>query len=207
VSGNPSGKRKQDESKRKLDGMKDMVLKEAFRPVRVREGERTVTLPAIQASLRSHFMSAARGDRKAFSTTMSLVSAILKENDELQLQHFAAALDYKNGMEMELARRKREGIMAPDPIPHPDDIILDPRTGEVTIKGPLTENERAFFEETRRRHAELRQGLQVFQEELATTRNKAQRKLLTVVTEQIKVEMRRLADFINTHDSDRNRID
>lgn len=75
------------------------------------------------------------------------------------------------------------------------------------IKGPLTENEKAFFDETRRRHAELKQELQVFREELTTARITKQKQALTVVIERIKTEIRRLAAFINANDSDRNHID
>jgi hypothetical protein len=35
-----------------------------------------------------------------------------------------------------LERREGFGITTPDPIPHPDDIIIDMKTGSVRMKGP-----------------------------------------------------------------------
>jgi hypothetical protein len=46
------------------------------------------------------------------------------------------------GWEEALERRKRQGLTGPEPIPHPDDIIIDLVTGEVTLKGPLTKEQK-----------------------------------------------------------------
>ncbi|MFN4142425.1 DUF5681 domain-containing protein [Aestuariivirga sp.] len=197
-SGNPSGRRRQSSDPNSLEKLKELILKEAYRPIRVREGDKTIRLPAIQASLRTHLMSAAKGDTKAFNTAISLVSAIESKNAELRLQHFAAALEYKLGMEVEIARRKREGIVAPDPLPHPDDIILNPRTGEVSIKGPLDEREKALFEEVKCRHAELTEQLRDLQEMLASTRSRARKEMIMSLIDRITWELGRLAEFLET---------
>lgn len=59
-------------------------MKEAYRPMRVREGERNVDMPANQASLRANFMAASMGDRRAFETVASVVSGIESKNEETQ---------------------------------------------------------------------------------------------------------------------------
>ena len=51
--------------------------------------------------------------------------------------------DYKRTWDRELARRAQLGIVAPDPIPHPDHIRIDFRTGGYEIPGPLSKEEQA----------------------------------------------------------------
>ena len=50
----------------------------------------------------------------------------------------------------ELERRRTLGIVAPDPVPHPDHIRIDLRTGNLGILGPLTKEEKADLETWRR---------------------------------------------------------
>lgn len=51
-------------------------------------------------------------------------------------------MDYKVQWEQELERRAVLGITAPDPIPHPDQVHIDPRTGAVAFRGPMTRKEK-----------------------------------------------------------------
>jgi hypothetical protein len=44
-----------------------------------------------------------------------------------------------------LKRRKRLGLDLPEPVPHPDDITIDMRTGRVIVKGPFTKEEHASW--------------------------------------------------------------
>ena len=57
------------------------------------------------------------------------------------MEAFGSALDYKIAWGRELERRKKLGLSLPDPVPHPDDIILDARRMTFRIAGPLTREE------------------------------------------------------------------
>jgi hypothetical protein len=57
-------------------------------------------------------------------------------------QRLEQAVDYKVRWEVELERRKRLAIAGPEPVPHPDDVHIDLRTGEVHITGPMTREEK-----------------------------------------------------------------
>jgi hypothetical protein len=46
------------------------------------------------------------------------------------------AMEYKHNWEQELERRARLGLSGPEPLPHPDDIIIDRKTDQVIINGP-----------------------------------------------------------------------
>jgi hypothetical protein len=45
-----------------------------------------------------------------------------------------------------LERRKALGETGPEPIPHPDDVHIDVRTGQVGFTGPLTKEEKAQWD-------------------------------------------------------------
>jgi hypothetical protein len=61
-------------------------------------------------------------------------------------QRLDTALNYKLRWEDELDRRKRLGIEGPEPVPHPDDIHIDLRTGEIRFTGPMTRRDKAILD-------------------------------------------------------------
>ena len=69
-----------------------------------------------------------------------------RENNELNTQWLETAITYKVKWERELERRRRLGIEAPDPIPHPDHLVIDMRTGTVRITGPMTPEEKELWD-------------------------------------------------------------
>ncbi len=67
-SGNPGGRPRHTANKPRLfdpaqQPTDNLILEEAYRPVTIREGERTLELPAIQAALRALAISAMKGSR------------------------------------------------------------------------------------------------------------------------------------------------
>jgi len=55
---------------------------------------------------------------------------------------------------MELENRERLGTTGPAPLPHPDHIHIDMRTGDVVFTGPLTREEARSDEKFRQRIAD-----------------------------------------------------
>ncbi len=133
-SGNPTGKRKMRAT---TESVTDIVVREAYRMVQLREGDKIISLPAIQAAMRSHMISAAKGDQKALTHAYALIHRIERERQDEWFALFKTAIDYKAEMKKELTRREREGILAPDPVPHPDDIIIDHRRRALSRLGAL----------------------------------------------------------------------
>ena len=62
------------------------------------------------------------------------------------MQSLEMAVDYKFYWEKELECRKALRIPGPEPLPHPDDVHIDARTGEVSIVGPSTKQEKAEWD-------------------------------------------------------------
>jgi hypothetical protein len=50
---------------------------------------------------------------------------------------FEAAVEYKHAWEAEFEKCGRNNLPRPDPVPHPDDIRINPRTGQVRFLGPV----------------------------------------------------------------------
>jgi hypothetical protein len=76
VSGNPGGR-----PRGMTAGRANMLaLKEVYRPVTVREGDKILTLPAIQAVLRSMVAVAAKGNGPVQRFLIEVIQAIEREN-------------------------------------------------------------------------------------------------------------------------------
>jgi hypothetical protein len=71
-SGNPGGRPRGTTVRR----ANDLALKEAYRSVTVREGDKVVRLPAIQAVMRSQVALAAKGNGPAQRALIEVVQAI-----------------------------------------------------------------------------------------------------------------------------------
>jgi Family of unknown function (DUF5681) len=122
------------------------LLQEAYRPVVVREGEQTIELPAIQAVFRAMGVAAMKGNRFAQRTIAELVQSVETEDRKLQLEHLETMINYKVEWERAIERARALGQPEPQPIPHPDDVIIDFRSGHARVCGPLTKDDKATWD-------------------------------------------------------------
>jgi len=145
-SGNPAGRPKGAKSKTTNLGaerMKSIILAEAYRTITVRDGDRNVTVPMAQAVMRSMAVNAAKGQHRAQRLFAELLSATERQNLERDLRNLEAAIEYKQAWERELDRRRLNNIThLPDPIPHPDHLIVDIRNGTIRVVGPMNTEEK-----------------------------------------------------------------
>jgi hypothetical protein len=161
-SGNPRGRRKRPESDVPLpheQRLKRIILEEAYRPIAIQHGNRTVRMPMVQTVMRSIGLTAARGHHKSQRMFVDLLKMV---EGEMKAEHYALleqAIEYKADWEIELDMRKRFGTTGPQPLPHPDDIVIDRSTGEVTFKGPVTTEEKATWDKMRRRKADAKKEI------------------------------------------------
>lgn len=154
-SGNPGGRPKGAKNKARSvpalneERMKTVILEEAYRMVGVREGDRLIEIPVIQAVIRSIAANAAKGHQRSQQLFGELVQWVEKENRELHDTWLKSAIDYKSEWERELDRRERTGDTGPEPLPHPDDIVINMSTGAVEIRGPMTKEEKLEWDQLR----------------------------------------------------------
>jgi hypothetical protein len=149
-SGNPNGRPKKKAAQPGFgalgggvaDRLGAMALDEATRPVTVREGDKVSEIPAMQALIRTMFRAAAQGDIKAGRQLMELVARAEGGRAGAALEILEHAVQYKEKYLPTFELYERAGHDPPDIYPHPDDVMIDEETGEVTIDGPVT-NEQA----------------------------------------------------------------
>lgn len=151
-SGNPRGRPKGRTNKPKPpalneERMKSILLEEAYRTIKVNEGAGQISVPMAQAVIRSLAVNAAKGNQRAQRLFTELLFTTERENKRLHDEFLDVAITYKIEWERELARRERLGITGgEEPLPHPDHVIINFRTGEVSIKGPATKEEKARYD-------------------------------------------------------------
>lgn len=145
-SGNPKGRPKGSKNKRPRlneERMKSIILDEAYRTIKVKDGARDVKIPMVQAVIRALAVNAAKGNQRAQRLFTDLLRTTERENRKLHDEWLDTAMTYKVEWERELDRRARLGIIAEEPIPHPDHVQIDMSTGEVTMAGPWTKAQKA----------------------------------------------------------------
>jgi hypothetical protein len=164
-SGNPRGRPKGSRNKGALpalneERMKSIIMQEAYRTVTVNDAKGAVTIPMAQAIMRALAVNAAKGLQRSQRLFTELLIMTEKENKRLHDEWMDVAITYKVEWERELERRKRLGIEAPPPLPHPDHVVIDMRANTAHIRGPATKEEKAEWDMWMDRR-------QMFEEELA----------------------------------------
>jgi hypothetical protein len=163
ISGNPRGRPKRKKAAGPKDPLKfstqpanQCLLEEAYRPVLIREGDRTIQLPTIQAVFRSMGVSAMKGNRFAQRHIAELVQQLENNDRELRIEQLRTLIEYKCDGEQVIRAAKARGVRPPDIVPHPDDIFIDFERAEACVCGPMTKEEKAEFD----CQLELRDNLQ-----------------------------------------------
>ncbi len=189
-SGNPRGRPKGAKSKLPRlneERLKNIILTEAYRTIKIREGEKNVTLSMAEAVLRSISVSAAKGKPRAQRLFTQLLEKTELANKRLADEWLQTAIEYKIGWEQEIERRKHLGLPDADPIPHPDHIEIDMKTGEVIIKGPFTPEEKKKWDDLRKRKKECEASITELKDMLHDRKMKSCRKQ---IEDEIQHEMR-----------------
>ena len=179
VSGNPHGRpRKADptgdaeKSGKPGGGFEDRIkvfaIEDGFRLIQVREGERTEKIPMVQAVIRKLGVAAANGNTKAMQTYLKLVMGSEADRRAGEMDMLKAAVDYKEHWGRILAERVRAGATGPEPVPHPDDVVIDYATGKVSFAGPVMQEQKDAADKLHGMRPELETALARTNEQLAS---------------------------------------
>ena len=74
-----------------VEKLKALVLQEAYRTIKIKDGETLVELPVIQAALRNVTLSAAKGNQRAQRLLLDTVGEIEGERHSDRLKLFEEA--------------------------------------------------------------------------------------------------------------------
>lgn len=182
TSGNPRGRPKGSRNKLPAlneERMKAIILEEAYRTIKVRDGEKNVSVPIARAVLRSLSVNAVKGQHRSQRLFAELLAAVETSRKAMHDDWLNTAMEYKIGWEEELLRRRVLGIThLPDPLPHPDHVLIDLNAGTARIIGPATREEKARWDDMIARKAEFEENLRQARAELRAEADPRRRKIL-----------------------------
>lgn len=184
-SGNPKGRPRGSKNKRPAlneERLKSIIIGEAYRSIVVNEGTKQVTIPMAQAVMRSIAVNAAKGQSRSQKLFTDLLAETEKADKALYDEATQAAIEYKIEWEQILAARKRLGIDAPEPIPHPDDIHINYATGLVTLHGPMDKKQKEQWQKLRMRSKAIQEEIEEFKSIL---HDPAQRSIQAIIRAEI----------------------
>jgi hypothetical protein len=153
------------------DRIKSLAIEEAYRLITIREGDRTERIPVIQAILRKVAVAAAYGNIRAQQNYLNLLIGAEADRRVATMELLKIAIDYKEHWHHVLAERARKGTTGPEPVPHPDDVIIDYDTGKIRIDGPVMEEQREARDQLRARWPDLELLLTEINEEIESDPN------------------------------------
>lgn len=150
VSGNPRGRPRKTGRSKSVGAahtqLEDILLTEALRPIQIRENEKVIEVPMIQAVIRSMGLAAVKGSHRAQTTLASMVQAVQAKRFEELKKLFESAIEYKDSWQREFDECDRRGVPRPEPVPHPHEIVLNSQTLEVTFNGPISPDDKAYWD-------------------------------------------------------------
>jgi DNA modification methylase len=180
-SGNPKGRPKGARNKLPAideECLKTIIFIEAYRTVRITEGKRQKSIPMAQAIVRSVAVNAARGLHRSQRLFAEMLSETERSYRHSYDEYARTMIEYKVDWEEELERRKRAGEKGREPLPHPDDIVIDNKTGRVTIKGPCNKREKARWDELYARVEECDRAILELTVDMKKSKDEGMRKFL-----------------------------
>ena len=98
-SGNPRGRPKGVPAKPRLNEARlhDIILKEAYRSIKLYENGKTITLPMAEAVFRSIAVNAAKGNPRSQKMFTQMLGAVERERLKLHNEWLQTAIEYKIG--------------------------------------------------------------------------------------------------------------
>jgi Family of unknown function (DUF5681) len=218
VSGNSKGRPRKNRAlvSTKVDGqpgigfedrIKSLAIEEAYRLITIREGDRTERIPVVQAILRKVAIAAANGNIRAQQNYLNLLIGAEADRRVANVEMLKTAVDYKEHWHHVLAERARKGTTGPEPVPHPDEVIIDYETGNIRIDGPVMEDQKQARDQLRAMWPKLERELMGINEQIESDPNnlslrKRQKELTKIVSfVHDDVQKRNVRDAIRTMQS------
>ncbi|RWP02504.1 MAG: hypothetical protein EOQ98_04650 [Mesorhizobium sp.] len=148
-SGNPAGRPRKAAPDLSMaeQPMLSAALKGANKKIAVREGGKTIEIPAREAIVQTVILNALKGNARSQGLAMDLFRTADEANAREIRQRNEIWERYKAQTTAELVDAKERGEPEPRILPHPDDIVIDSRTGPKFL-GPLDDDEQQELERT-----------------------------------------------------------
>jgi hypothetical protein len=153
------------------DRVKSLAIEEAYRTITIREGDRVEKVPVIRAIMRKLAFAAANGNIRAQQMYLNFLTSAEADRHVAEMELLKAAVEYKEHWGPILAERARNGTTGPEPVPHPDDLIIDYGNGGVRIDGPVMYEQKEAQDQLRARGPDIVRNLVEIEEQLKSHPN------------------------------------
>lgn len=146
-SGNPKGRPKG--TKNKLRGnagvVDNFLLEEGMREVTVNDGGKEVTMPMAKTIIRTQTIRAAKGDKQSAKLILAMLKIAEDKKEEQTINIVKKAVEYKRWTEAYIKDRSLYGSDFEMPVPHPDHIVIDWETLEISFTGPCDQEHLSYW--------------------------------------------------------------
>lgn len=149
-SGNPQGRPRKAKTRaiKLSDATFDSFFEqEAYRLITVRENGKVFQMPAAHVAVRNMSTEAAKGHRLKQQNFFKFLREKEDQHFQTKVDKYVRLSDCKRRGEEKIAEHAKRNLPPPDLLPHPDDIILNPTTGEAYVRSPETKEDLLHIEE------------------------------------------------------------
>jgi len=159
-SGNPRGRPKGIPNRPlPIERLKSIVRREAYRKIKVKDGDRQVTMTMADAVIRSVVLAAAKGNARSQKHMTEMLILVESEDNTRNVTYVEAMIDYKLEGEKIIERAKRANVDPPEMLPHPDHVVVDLSNDRVYIVGPINKEEKALYDSLQQMRRDAKRGL------------------------------------------------
>lgn len=148
VSGNPRGRPKTQKRAAPPPNsvrVAERIWRESRRLVPVKEGGQSFELPLIDAVLRAASVKAMQGSPKDQIAFANLVEKAEQTLEAAWRDRVEGVLEYQQTWREIFEQHDRRGQARPDAVPHPDEIQIDFKSGQIVYNGPADDAEQAIW--------------------------------------------------------------
>lgn len=197
VSGNKEGRpKKKRPARAPLPSeiqIAERIFSESRRLITVRENGELLTMSTIDAVLRAMAAAALNGNPRAQFNYANLVRASEKTMVDGWEATIDAVMQYKRDRWEEIKRCKQLGKPDPDPVPHPDEIVLDHDRRTIIYNGPSDAAHKAAwdrqFARARLAHEGVKEYEQTIRAELSKPASQRQTRCIGFWIEDMAYEL------------------
>lgn len=201
-SGNRRGRPKGSASvtiSREISILTEVILDEAQRPIVISENGQKLTMTALQLVARKLFSNAMKGSVASSKAILDVLRYVERVNQKQHEKAMESAMDYKLGAEVFVRRFEANPTpenLAAIPLPHPDDIQIDLRRGEIRVTGPQNIEELKELEMHWANFYGLEAAVDLVRSRLATERRRDARIELEMMLAKLKHDFHQLAGIL-----------
>lgn len=180
-SGNPKGRPRGSKnliSPREETRLADIISRVGSQIISVQEKNKIIQIPLEEAVVRSLIVKAAKGDTKSQQIFLNMKEKIDLKREKEITEAVDVATQYKVFWERTFEQQKLQNIPLSDPIPHPDDIIVNLETGHIHMEGPMDRKEKEEWDNMLKMYAEMEDSILDLKEQLLDSKNQNDRELI-----------------------------